>query len=280
MQMNRRHAIQLATLTALSSVLPLYAQTTSKSFKDRGSRKKGIAKGITDKKWQDRLVALRCKWFYNWTSMNLKNLPEGVSHTPMIFKVNGHNKEKVIKTIAALRNAGKQELLGFNEPDRDNQADMTVEQALNAWPLLEESGMRLGSPAPADPLGEWMRSFMKQAKNRNYRIDFVCVHCYDDPNPVSFLKRLERIHQLYQKPIWITEFAVADWKAKDAKEIQYSEQDVVRFMEKVLPKLDRMDFIERYAWFHTGPNDKHIGCSALYDGEGNLSRVGECYRDA
>jgi len=279
MQMSRRQAVQLSILAALSSALPLKAQRITKSSKDGGSDKKGLAAALRAEVWEERLAALRCKWFYNWTSAILNDLPQGISYTPMIFKVKD-NKEKVIETIAALKEAGTKELLGFNEPDRDRQADMTVQQALEAWPLLEESGMRLGSPAPADPFGEWMRSFMEQARTRKYRIDFVCVHSYGDPDPVNFINRLERIHQLHRKPIWITEFAVADWKATEVKENRYSEQDVLRFMEKALPKLDRADFVERYAWFLAGKNHKVLGPSALFDEEGSLTRVGQCYRDA
>ena len=40
-------------------------------------------------------------------------------------------------------------LLGFNEPDLAEQANMTVEKALELWPRLEATGMRLGSPAVA-----------------------------------------------------------------------------------------------------------------------------------
>ena len=40
-------------------------------------------------------------------------------------------------------------LLGFNEPDQPDQANMTVQQALDLWPHLMATGMRLGSPSTA-----------------------------------------------------------------------------------------------------------------------------------
>jgi len=68
--------------------------------------------------------------------------------------------------------------LGFNEPDHPDQANMTVQQALDLWPHLTATGMRVGSPATAaDPSssGSWLEQFMDGAKARGYRVDFVCV---------------------------------------------------------------------------------------------------------
>jgi hypothetical protein len=91
---------------------------------------------------------------------------------------------------------------------------------------------------------------------------------------------LEQVHQLYGKPIWITEFAVGDWTAESVTENRFSPDQVLRFMEQVLPRLDRLDFVERYAWYSAKPDDKALGTSALFDAEGKLTRLGECYRDA
>src|SRR5262249_35947653 len=74
-------------------------------------------------------------------------------------------------------------LLGFNEPDHPQQANMTVQQALELWPHLTATGMRVGSPATAaDPSlsGSWLEKFMDGAKARGYRVDFVCVHWYGE----------------------------------------------------------------------------------------------------
>ena len=72
-------------------------------------------------------------------------------------------------------------LLGFNEPDRADQAHMTVNQALDLWPRLQSTGLRLGAPAVAtggDVAGGWLDRFMKGAKARHYRVDFIPLHWY------------------------------------------------------------------------------------------------------
>lgn len=44
--------------------------------------------------------------------------------------------------------------------------------------------------------------------------------------------------------------------------------------------LERLDFVERYAWFPAKPTSGPLGTSALLDENGALTRLGECYRDA
>jgi hypothetical protein len=84
---------------------------------------------------------------------------------------------------------------------------------------------------------------------------------------------------MFRRPLWITEFAVGDWEAKSVDQHRHSPNTVLRFMERVLPMLDRLDYIERYAWFPAKVTSVPLGTSALFDAGGNLTRLGECYRD-
>lgn len=67
-------------------------------------------------------------------------------------------------------------MLGFNEPDGRDQANMSVERALDLWPELEAAGVMLGSPAAVKGTKPGMTEFMAGAKSRGYRVDFVAVH--------------------------------------------------------------------------------------------------------
>ena len=275
--MNRRRLIQLSLMAGLAPAQQL--QAAKKTAKNSGSPKKGLGYGMGGENWGRTLEELHCKWFYSWTSKIPDNLPKGIAYTPMIFKYDG-NRNSVIQTGEAAKRAGIPDLLGFNEPDQKKQAEMTVEQALEAWPVLEETGLRLGSPACVHPDNEWMQTFMKEAKKRKLRVDFVCMHSYGPPDADHLIKRLHTVRKLYRKPIWITEFAAGDWQAQSVAQNQHKPETVLRFMEDILPQLDRMDFIERYAWFPAKPDSKALGTSALLDNTGKLTRLGECYRDA
>jgi hypothetical protein len=125
-----------------------------------------------------------------------------------------------------------------------------------------------------------MIEFMKGVKKKKLQVDFVCVHSYGGPSPEALVKRLEKVHKMYDRPIWITEFGVGDWDAASVEENRHSPEVVLRFMEKILPMLEKLDFIERYAWFPADLDSPPLGTSALWDMEGKLTPLGECYRDA
>lgn len=190
----------------------------------------------------------------------------------------GKGKGDYLELARELRHAGYDQLLGFNEPDQKKQSNITVEEALDLWPQLMATGMRLGSPGCVHPDKEWMKAFMRGVEERKLRVDFVCVHSYGGPNADALMKRLTDVHALFKRPLWITEFGVGDWLAKTRAENRYSPEKVLTFAEKILPKLEACDFVERYAWFPAKPDSIPLGSSALFNEDGTLTRVGEAYR--
>jgi len=245
--------------------------------------KKGVCLNTMRKNadvWKTKVAALRPRWHYSWGASLPEAEVDGVEFVPMMWGYRKAN-ERFLRRIEHLK-AGKASgscahLLGFNEPDGETQANMSVELAIAAWPYLESTGLRLGSPAAVHADREWMRKFMKQAVAKKLRIDFVCVHWYGGTNVEGFVNRLKRIHEMYGRPIWITEFAVADWKAKTRKDNRYSPEKVLAFMKRVLPRLDELEFVERYAWFSSEVDHKALGPSALFRPDGSLTELGRFY---
>ena len=123
------------------------------------------------------LKAVGASWYYNWSPTNASMPgPSGVEFVPMIWGADAVND----RTLATAKAEGDV-LLGFNEPDLGEQANMTVERALELWPRLEATGMRLGSPAVAwggADAGGWLDRFMTGAKEGGYRVDFIALHWY------------------------------------------------------------------------------------------------------
>jgi hypothetical protein len=141
-------------------------------------------------------------------------------------------------------------LLGFNEPDRPDQAGMSVEQALELWPLLASTGARLGSPAVTarNAMGEgaWLTEFMNGASVRNLPVDFIAVHYYAEaPDVAAFEAFLMDLHAAYSRPVWVTEWALIDYQ--DLR--RHSDEAVEQFFIEAVLMLDRLDFVERHAWF-------------------------------
>ncbi len=188
--------------------------------------------------------------------------------------------------IERAKTMGSTNLLGFNEPDHRQQSRLTVEQALDLWPVLERSGLRLGSPAtsgdPAKP-GSWLERFIAGAEDRKYRVDFICVHWYGTgTDPATETDRLraflEGVHTKFQRPVWLTEFALVNWnRSKQAADAGTQ----AAFLSRALPMLDALPFLERYAWFALAPwrYGPEPVLTHLCNPDLTATVVGQIYRD-
>lgn len=271
--MNRRQFLELAALASLG-VCSACDTVTGASLKT--NRKKGL--GITTKtdQWRKKVVNVNARWFYSWGSQIPPEIPSEIEFVPMIF--GKMPDENILKTAELARENRMAQMLGFNEPDQKHQSNIKVDQALEAWPALMKTGLRLGSPGCVHPDQEWMKTFMREVERRDLRVDFVCVHSYGGLNVGAFVKQMEQVYKLFGRPIWITEFAVGDWQAKTRAEHRYKPDQIVRFMRELLPRLNEMKIIERYAWFPAKPDNRALGSSALFNTDGSLTEVGETYR--
>ena len=273
--MTRRQLLALAALALPFDQMVLAAQGKSEPSK------KGLC--LSAKKRSPETVArylksVGARWIYNWNINPPEILPASVKYVPMIYNGGSANGPSLARVKTKAKTLGYKELLGFNEPDAESQGNTSVEKALELWPKLEATGLRLGSPACVHPDNEWMTAFMKGVGKRGLRVDFICMHSYGGANAVSLVKRLEKVHALYKRPIWITEFAVADWEAKTPAENRHNPEKVAEFVTKLLPQLEAMDFVERYSWFHGGVSGNALVSSQLFNPDGSLTVVGKAYR--
>lgn len=272
--MTRRQLLALATLA-----LPLGCKPGAPQAM-RGPRKKGLC--LSNKRPPQEVAkfveTVGARWLYNWNTEPPEIVPAGVEFIPMIYHGRSVEDHALAHVKSQARVHGYSELLGFNEPDAKTQGNTSVEKALEAWTKLEATGLRLGSPSCVHPDNEWMTAFMKGVEKRGLRVDFVCMHSYGGPGAESLVKRIEQVHALYQRPIWITEFAVADWDAKSPEENRHKPERIADFVAKLLPQLEAMDIVERYAWFHGGVSGAALASSQLFNPDGSITVVGEAYR--
>ena len=60
------------------------------------------------------------------------------------------------------------------------------------------------------------------------------IHYYPNPNVSKFMDRLRLTYEQFNKrPIWITEFAVADWSAAKDEDNRHSQEVVLEFMKEI-----------------------------------------------
>ncbi|WBB58513.1 glycosyl hydrolase [Streptomyces sp. WMMC500] len=217
-------------------------------------------------------------WYHNWTSSSGGVVrPEGVEYVPTIWGPGSVNETE-------LNNAAREgkNLLTFNEPDLRGQANMTVEQALDLWPQLEKTGLRLGAPAVAanaDKPRGWLDRFMKGAEKRGLRVDFIPVHWYGSDFSYAATYQLadylQRIHDRYKKPIWLTEYALTDFTEGTPR--YPSEEEQTQFIKTSTESLGVLPFVKRYAWFALFSTEDHP--TGLYDGT-TPNASGTIYRNA
>ncbi|MBN1133131.1 MAG: T9SS type A sorting domain-containing protein [Bacteroidales bacterium] len=211
-------------------------------------------------------------WFYSWSADQAST--NTVEYA--VIKQNGgwpgwseiNNKTNV------------SHLLGFNEPDRPDQANMTMEAALAAWPDFMRSGLRIGSPATSDAFNSWsLFEFIDRCDELNYRVDFVPVHAYWVKSPQQWYNDLKYIHDRTGRPLWITEWNNGAnwtnewWPDSDRTLTDANAQKQLNDLIKILEVLDTTSFVERYSIYNWVQDCRAIILS------GNLTPAGEYYAD-
>jgi hypothetical protein len=262
--------------------------------------KKGICFTLRQKdndgSWEEnipKIKAIRPYWNYSWDTALIEQQPTDSAFLPMVWGAweADELRERLNKHIVPkIKSGDVHRILGFNEPDKLEQANMPYTEALTYWPILESLHVPLCSPACANPLsdiddstqgvrGTWMRDFMKAADKRGYRVDYIGVHWYGGASPIAFKQRMIDIYNAYgQRPLLITEFALADWGAKNPGENSITQKDVLAFMQNVLPWMEQQNWIAGYAWFSFEIDDPNGCSSALFDDDGNLTASGQFYQ--
>ncbi|MEU8382756.1 glycosyl hydrolase [Streptosporangium sp. NPDC048865] len=244
------------------------------------SRKQGV--GV----WQApnvsaALEASGASWYYTWsTNHNNITTPKGTEFVPMIWGADSVTDQN----LAQAKNSGSPYLLGFNEPDFAEQANMTVEKALSLWPRLTATGLKVGSPAVAwggDRAGGWLDRFMTGAAQRNYDVDFITLHWYGGDfraeAATSQLKSyIQAVYERYRKPIWLTEYALIDFS--NGVRFPTDEQQAA-FVTASAKMLASLPYVQRHAWFGLSSSDTEPN-SGLFRHNGVATPAGRAFQAA
>lgn len=235
-------------IVAVAAPVPSQAQTAS--------LKKGWGGDVAT------AAKFNAHWYYNWGPHGKSS--EGLEFIPMV-KGKHHVTPEILQ---AIKSSGTKILLGFNEPERASQGNTTVEEALELWPQLMETGLRLGSPAPSSDGGgmAWLDRFMEGVAKRKLRVDFMAIHWYRSADPRQFEDFLKELNRKYRRPVWVTEFNA-----------QYSGGDRDRFASQGFKICERLKSVERYSYFSAKPGTP--GSLWNEGGRAELSPLGVIYAD-
>jgi hypothetical protein len=233
--------------------------------------KKGIGGNMTD---------LNTGWYYNWGAGTSSFTDK--EYVPMQWGTwNADVNVETLKTKPDVTH-----FLAFNEPDGKEQANMTMDQILNLWPKLMQTGLRLGSPAFVRT--DSLYKFMDKALAKGYRVDFMCLHSYEKRTGDNYVNTIYKpLWDKYHIPIWITEFAYgAPWNTTASDNML----SYINGNKDFTLKMDAAPFVERYALFTWGnptePLDslfysyeKFVGSMTGVASKSVLSPRGIFYRD-
>ncbi len=283
MSLSRPLTAWMVLVGLVGSLLVLRAAepAVAASAAGRGIAASAYLGSTAEKSLPDKLRAAGARWSYNWTYRVPPSTP-GLETVPMLRSATSIS-DASISTLTAGRVAGNYRyLLGFNEPDGVNQANLTPGQAANLWPKLQKTGLILGSPAPAVPTNGWLKEFMAIAAKRSLKVDFIALHFYaqitDDGALARIKSQVELIRRNYGKPIWITELGIID-RRTDQGSTATNWARSVKFMRSVTAMLDAKTYVQRYAWMSDKVTTRPLlKWSTLYDVNGQFTPLGNAYR--
>lgn len=223
------------------------------------SEKRGLAYGHHS---TNDLAAMqgKVKWWYNWAvtpeaAVASHYINYGFEFVPMAW--NGNFNETALRTYLSNHPEVKY-ILGFNEPNFLEQANLTPQQAADLWPRLEavadDYNLKLVAPAVNYSPGEvdipgtnedgnpWNYLDAFFAACEGCRVDYIAVHCYMKTSGAFewFIGQFER----YNKPIWVTEWASwdDDGPGDDVK-------NQMNYLASTVRWLEANPNVYRYSWF-------------------------------
>lgn len=247
--------------------------------------KRGLANGTTTDLQMQNLNGVH--WWYNW-SPNPESMvsatyqSHGYEFVPMVW--NG-NFDKT--TVSNGINNDSKYILAFNEPNFQDQAHMTAQEAADRWADVEEiantHNLKIVGPGmnwcgnctsgySSDP-EDWLDDFF--SKCSGCQVDYIAFHFYACGGS-SMQSQIDK-YKKYGKPLWVTEFACWDNYVNDdaGQEGQYQKEMLVQTVDI----LEKDPDVFRYSWFSPVAHGDFPYIN-LFTGLNNdpISELGKLYR--
>lgn len=251
--------------------------------------------------WLENSYALfgdRASWSYSWGRQSREDFPfMAADHifNPMQWGnfnwVHGSNQGPVDNLRSELQSAASAvHLMGFNEPDKDGQANMSADIAIVRWPRLLAMEVPLVSPAPASAFNGWLADFQTRAEDRGYRFDYTGVHWYGSPiaggaaSANNLINHLQNNFNTFGRPVWLTEFSAVEWNQNQS----WTHSDNYEFLAEFMWRAESLPWLKRYSVFKfvQGPTDNpnqsapdrtDAPRSNTRNEDGSLTAFGELY---
>lgn len=199
--------------------------------------KRGI--GLTHGECADQFGS----WGYDWSgrppACNMETVPMAWSGLPGILGGNS------------------QWLMGFNEPDRPDQSNLSPERAATLWAQIEERypDRKLVAPAPSHLHPEWIVDFRDTyiaEFDHPPRLDALALHCYlqSAAQCVDLTDKFIGWAQAWNVPggVWVSEFNFGLEGGRRSEIAAWAQAQVF------IDWMNAMPAVSRFAWFASRVN--------------------------
>jgi hypothetical protein len=224
------------------------------------------------------IKAIGLKNYYTWNPPKLIGDDGTITFYPGFFY-----PSSVTSANLALAKAANQLTITLNEPWHTDPGWIytSPSAALDLWPQFLALGNRLATPSISGPNdgNDWLAQFMSGAASRGYRVDAINVHYYSSDGDINaFRNYLQSVHDLYNKPIIVGEWArYTNWgMASSPTNPQVSPAVQASWLQAGAQMMDTLDFVERWFWYAAGDGaggNLYLGSAALNQ-DGSMTPVG------
>lgn len=252
----------------VSSAAPSKAPSSGNGNKYTGS-KRGLAYNQAS---LCKSLGSKFGFGYNWGQVENNDI--GAPFIPMMHGPSKASAQEWLGNVDKAVKKGSKAVMGFNEPDHGEQANLGPDAACSAWkqymnpiasshPDVTIIGPSVTNGPP--PMGlDWLTRFHKACPDAV--VHATNIHFYDiyDAGTIErFKAQVEKAISNYNKPVWVTEFGLNPGSA--------SQEQAAKFLKDAMAYMDGNDKVQGYSWFMVG-----TGENQLNSGSG-LSPVGQVY---
>ena len=237
-----------------------------------------------------RAPAMGQAWYYTWGTSPVPGM-EQMEFVPMRW--GGGTSASIQGTVQTAINEGYVSILGFNEPDLPEEANIPVQEVIDRWmdsfvPFRDQ--IRLVSPVTAWPNSMYMHSMLDGVHRRNgpcphpncherpfcllahYNlgdrdgimnyVDVIAYHDYQDwATFTNFRNAMQRTRELWPNhPIWITELGARSpasnrWPYSNVYGFGPTNNLLYNGFSDLMNFMTDEYWVERYAWFTFRPHN-------------------------
>jgi hypothetical protein len=210
---------------------------------------------------------------YNWGQVENNDI--GAPFIPMMHGPSKSTSQEWLANVDKAAKKGSKAVMGFNEPDHAEQANLSPEAACSAWkeymnpiasshPDLTIIGPSVTN-AGSEAMGlSWLSKFYAACPDAVvHATNMHFYDIYDDGTFERFKAQVEKAAAVKNLPVWVTEFGLNPGSA--------SSEQAASFLKQAMAYLDGNDKVQGYSWFMVGSGENQLNSGS------GLSAIGQVY---